>query len=63
MLTELIKRPVAMGSNLHDAVFSPQTQEMWFADAGRETNACDEPYHRVSLPDLLRRYREERDRR
>jgi hypothetical protein len=58
MLTELIKRPVAMSSNLHDAVFSPETQEMWFADAGRDTNACDEPYHRVSLPDLVRRYRE-----
>ncbi len=63
MLTELIKRPVAMSSNLHDAVFSPQTQEMWFADAGRGTSACDEPYHHVSLPDLLRRYRDERDRR
>jgi hypothetical protein len=63
MLTELIKRPVAMASNLHDAVFSPQTQEMWFADAGRGTNACDEPYHHVSLPDLLRRYREEKERK
>jgi hypothetical protein len=63
MLTELIKRPVAMSSNLHDAVFSPQTQEMWFADAGRGTNACDEPYHHVSLPDMLRRYREEKERK
>jgi hypothetical protein len=63
MLTELIKRPVAMASNLHDAVFSPQTQEMLFADAGRATNACDEPYHHVSLPDLLRRYREEKGRK
>jgi hypothetical protein len=63
MLTELIKRPVAMSSNLHDAVFSPQTQEMWFADAGRGTNACDEPYHHVSLPDMLRRYRDEKERR
>ncbi len=63
MLTELIKRPVAMSSNLHDAVFSPQTQEMWFADAARGTNACDEPYHHVSLPELVRRYREERERR
>ena len=63
MLTELIKRPVAMASNLHDAVFSPQTQEMLFADAGRASNACDEPYHHVSLPDLLRRYREAQTKR
>jgi hypothetical protein len=63
MLTELIKRPVAMASNLHDAVFSPQTREMLFADAGQKTNACDEPYHHASLPDLVRRYREEKERR
>jgi hypothetical protein len=63
MLTELIKRPVAKSSNLHDAVFSPETREMWFADAGRGTNACDEPYRRVSLPELVRRYRDERERR
>jgi hypothetical protein len=52
-LMEIIKRPVAMGSNLHDALFSPQTLEMWFADAGRDTPACDEPYVRVSLGELI----------
>ena len=52
-LMEIIKRPVAMGSNLHDAVFSPQTLEMWFADAGRSTPACDEPYVRASLRELI----------
>ena len=49
-LIEIIKRPAAMQSNLHDAVLAPETLEMWFADAGRTTPACDEPYAHVSLP-------------
>ena len=53
---EIIKRPVAMQSNLHDAIFSPETLEMWFADAGRHTPACDEPYARCKLDDLIRFY-------
>ena len=57
-LIEIIKRPVAMKSNLHDAVFAPETLEMWFADAGRSTPACDEPYAHVNLSDLLNFYRE-----
>ena len=36
-MIEIIKRPVAMNSNLHNAIFSPETLEMWFADAGRNT--------------------------
>ena len=55
-LIEIIKRPVAMRSNLHDAVFAPETQEMWFADAGRDTPACDEPYARFKLDELVRFY-------
>jgi isopenicillin-N N-acyltransferase like protein len=57
-LIEIIKRPVAMRSNLHNAIFAPQTLEMWFADAGRKTPACDEPYTRVKLDELLRFYQE-----
>jgi len=56
-MIEIIKRPVAMNSNLHDAVFSPETLEMWVADAGKNTPACDEPYTRVKLDDLLAHYR------
>lgn len=52
-LIEIIKRPVAMQSNLHNAVFAPETLEMWFADAGRHTPACDEPYAKVNLRELL----------
>lgn len=55
-MIEIIKRPVAMESNLHDAIFMPQTLDMWAADAGRYTPACDEPYVRANLGELLRFY-------
>jgi hypothetical protein len=53
---DIIKRPVAMQSNLHDAIFAPETLEMWFADAGRHTVACDEPYSHCKLDELIRWY-------
>lgn len=56
-MIQIIKRPVAMASNLHNAIFSPETLEIWVADAGRDTPACDEPYVRVSLPELIQWYR------
>ncbi|MDZ7617930.1 MAG: C45 family peptidase [Patescibacteria group bacterium] len=56
-LIEIIKRPVAMTSNLHDAIFAAETLEMWFADAGRNTLACDEPYAHFSLEALVAYYR------
>jgi hypothetical protein len=46
-----------MKSNLHNAIFAPQTVEMWFADAGKKTPACDEPYTRVSLSELIEFYK------
>jgi dienelactone hydrolase len=52
-LIEIIKRPVAMQSNLHNAIFAPGTLEMWAADAGRHTPACDEPYVRFNLRELI----------
>ena len=56
-MIDIIKRPVAMRSNLHDAVFRPETLDVWFADAGRTTPACDEPYARVNLKQLLEFYK------
>lgn len=56
-LIEIIKRPVAMSSNLHNAIFRPETLDMWCADAGAKTAACDEPYVRVNLNDLVSYYR------
>lgn len=56
-MIEIIKRPVAMKSNLHDAVFMPETLDLWFADAGKRTPACDEPYTKVNLNHILDVYR------
>ncbi len=58
-LIEIIKRPVAMNSNLHDAIFAPETLDMWFADAGADTPACDEPYSRVNLRELIEFYKQQ----
>jgi hypothetical protein len=55
-MIEIIKRPVAMTSNLHDAVFSPETLELWLSDAGKTTVACDEPYAHLNLGELVRFY-------
>lgn len=52
-MIEIMRRPVAMESNLHNAVFAPQSQEMWFANAGRTTPACDESYCHCCLPEML----------
>ncbi len=57
-MIDIIKRPVAMNSNLHDAVFAPETLDMWFADAGKHTPACDEPYAHCNLAKLIRLYDE-----
>jgi len=57
VMMEIVKRPVAMASNLHDAIFLPETGIMYFADAGAKTVACNEPYYEVSLPELLAYYR------
>jgi hypothetical protein len=55
-MVEIIRRPVAMSSNLHNAIFAPETLDMWFADAGKSTPACDEPYTRCNLASLVQFY-------
>jgi len=55
-MIQIIKRPVAMDSNLHNAIFAPETLDMWFADAGKRTPACDQPYAHANLAGLLRFY-------
>jgi len=56
-MIEIIKRPVAMSSNLHNAIFTPETLDMWVADAGRRTVACDEPYAHCNLGELVEFYK------
>lgn len=58
-LIEIIKRPVAMASNLHNAIFAPESLDMWFADAGKTTPACDEPYTHCNLTELVQFYRQQ----
>lgn len=58
-MIEIIKRPVSMRSNLHNAIFMPETLDLWFADAGRSTPACDEPYLHVNLKEILDYYADE----
>ncbi|MGI6400971.1 MAG: C45 family autoproteolytic acyltransferase/hydrolase [Thermoguttaceae bacterium] len=62
-LQEMIKRPVAMNSNLHDVIFAPETLELWHAEAGITTPACDEPYSHISLSAILDFYRMEQNRK
>ncbi|HZZ73993.1 MAG TPA: C45 family peptidase [Pirellulales bacterium] len=56
-LIEIIKRPVASQNNLHNAVFAPEDLELWFADAGKNTPACDEKYVRCNLRQLVQFYK------
>ena len=57
-LMEMIKRPVAMDSNLQDAIFSPETLEIWIANAGPRSLACDEQYTRFDLAKLRQFFRD-----
>ena len=52
-MTEIIKRPVAMRSNLHNAIFAPETLDFKVADADGGRPACDQPYARFNLNELL----------
>lgn len=47
-LIEIIKRPVAMKSNLHNVIFEPQNLHLVVADASRNGPACNEPYRSYS---------------
>ena len=59
VMIELIKRPVAMESNLHNAIFRPETGDLWLAEAGKTTPACDEPYSKFNMHELFRFYSEQ----
>lgn len=54
VLMDLVKRPVSMGSNLHVAIFHPETLEVWVALAAADGSpACDQPYLRYALSEAL----------
>lgn len=57
VLIEIMKRPVSMESNLHNAIFCPASLTMWLAVAKDPSipdfQACFQPYHEYSLEELL----------
>ena len=53
-LIQIIKRPVAMKSNLHDVIFEPEKLALWVANADRGGPACNQPYARYSWSELFR---------
>ncbi|NLF71579.1 MAG: peptidase C45 [Candidatus Anammoximicrobium sp.] len=52
----LMDRPVAMKSNLHNALFEPKSTRFWVANAGADLQpAAERPYQAFQLTDLLGR--------
>lgn len=52
----LMDRPVAMRSNLHNALFEPHTTCLWVANATADAQpAADQPYRQFQLTELLGR--------
>ena len=56
-MIEIIKHPVAMKSNLQNAVFLPESLTFYFADAGDKTLACFMPYYKLNLKELIDFYK------
>ena len=50
---DLMKRPVCMMSNLHCALFAPDTLEFWVANADSETVAAHTRFTHYNLAELL----------
>ena len=52
----LMDRPVAMSSNLHNALFEPASSRFWVSNASRDGQpAATQPYHEYRLTELLSR--------
>ena len=56
-MIEIIKRPVAMKSNLHNTIFLPESLTFYFADASNEKLACFMPYYKLNLKELIKFYK------
>lgn len=53
---ELMDRPVAMKSNLHNVLFEPKTTRFWVANASPDQQpAATQPYYQFQLTELLKR--------
>lgn len=52
-LMQIIRRPVARESNLHNAIFLPSEGKIWVSHAGPQGEpACDQPYVQFDLKQL-----------
>jgi len=60
LLIEIIKRPVSMKSNLHNAIFVPKHLKMWLAVADDPSKdnfqACYQTYYEYDMPLILKYY-------
>lgn len=56
-MIEIIKYPVAMKSNLQNAIFLPESLTFYFSDAGNKTLACFMPYYKLNLKELISFYK------
>ena len=53
---DLMCRPVAMKSNLHNVLFEPKTSRFWVANATADKQpAAEQPYYEFNLKELLAR--------
>lgn len=54
VLFDMIRRPVAKESNLHNAIFKPSELKVWISHAGlSDEPACDQPYLEWDFSELL----------
>jgi len=51
---DLMARGVAMESNMHDALFKPETLELWVANSTIQAPACNLPYTHYDLNEIMR---------
>lgn len=56
-MKEIILPPVAMDSNLQDAIFLPNSLEVQYVYAGDDSLACNEKYITVNFKEILDKYR------
>ena len=50
---ELMTRPVCMGSNIHSALFDPESLDFWVANADSKNPASHTRYTKYNLAALL----------
>ena len=51
---KLMRRPVCMTSNIHSALFAPDTLDFWVANADSENPAAHTRYTHYNLAELLK---------